>query len=82
MEDDKNTMWTFPNRNGRSYNVNKMIDSIKDWAQNNGAWFDKSIKDVNAFYREKKNPKNTNKLEQYIIDPQSIFIDYIGLLRP
>ena len=51
MEKD---MWTFPNRNGRVYNVDKMIDSIKEWAQSNGAWVDTTIKDVNAFYRNKK----------------------------
>lgn len=76
-------MWTFPNRNGRSYKVDKMIDSIKEWAQSNGAWVDITIKDVNAFYRNRKDAaKNRNRLEQFIIDPQSMFIDYVGLLRP
>lgn len=80
---EKDIMWTFPNRNGRSYNVEKMIDSIKEWAQSNGAWVDITIKDVNAFYRNRKDAaKNTKRLEQFIIDPQSMFIDYIGLLRP
>lgn len=74
-------MWTL-GRNGRAYNVEKMIDSIKEWAQSNGAWVDITIKDVNAFYRNKKESKNTKRLEQFIIDPQSMFIDYIDLMRP
>lgn len=79
MEKD---MWTFPNRNGRSYKVDKMIESIKEWAKSNGAWIDMTIKDVNAFYRNKKEAKNTERLEQFIIDPQSMFIDYISMMRP
>ena len=78
----KKDMWTFPNRNGRSYNVNKMIDSIKEWAESNGAWFDPTIKDVNYFYRNQKTMKNTKRFEQCIIDPQSMCIDYIGMMRP
>ena len=79
---EKDIMWTFPNRNGRTYKVDKMIESIKEWATSNGAWIDPTIKDVNAFYRNKKKAKNTSRLEQFIIDPQSMFIDYVGLLRP
>ena len=79
MEKD---MWTFPNRNGRSYKVDKMIESIKEWAMSNGAWYDPTFKDVNAFYRNKKEAKNTARLEHFVIDPQSMFIDYIGMLRP
>lgn len=69
-------------RNGRVYDTEVMFNAIKKWTAHFSAEFDSTIKDVNAFYRDKKTAKNTDRLERFIMDPQSIFIDYIGLLRP
>lgn len=74
MEKDESLI---PNRNGRVYDVNTIINAIKEWTQ-----IDLSIKDVNTFYSDKKIAKNTDRLEQFIMDPQSVFIDYINLLHP
>lgn len=74
MEKDESSI---PNRNGRVYDVNTIINAIKEWTQ-----IDLSIKDVNTFYSDKKIAKNTDRLEQFIMDPQSVFIDYINLLHP
>ena len=81
---EKDSLFTFPNRNGRQYKLDRMLSTVREWAEKNG-WSMEGDKNVNAFYHEFKTGKRTikrNGLEQYMVDPQSIFIDYIGLLRP
>lgn len=79
MEKD---LFTFPNRNGRQYKVDTMIDTVREWASRNG-WSMDSDKDVNYFCQREKNARKNNRrvnYEHYVIDPQSMFIDYINLL--
>ena len=81
---EKDDLFTFPNRNGRQYKIDRMLDTVREWADKNG-WSMEGDKDVNKFYREFKIGTRTikrNGLEQYMVDPKNIFIDYIGLLRP
>lgn len=78
---EESGVFTFPNRNGRVYDINAMTNAIKDWAKNNGVWVDRSVKDVNGFYRDKK-ARDNNSSKFFGVDPQSIFIDYIDVMRP
>lgn len=78
---EKDGVFTFLNRNGRVYDINTMVNTIKDWAKNNGVWVDTSVKDINAFYRNKK-ARDNNSSKFFGVDPQSIFIDYIDVMRP
>ena len=75
-------LFTFPNRNGRQYKIDMMNNTIREWAEKNG-WSLESEKDVNYFCQREKNARKNNrrvKYDHYVIDPQSIFIDYINLL--
>lgn len=75
------------NRNGRQYNVDMLNNTIREWARNNGVFIE-GEKDVNYFCQREKNASKYDKREEYgtlshcVIDPQSIFIDYINLLHP
>ena len=78
MEKD---LFTFPNRNGRQYKVDTMLNTVREWAERNG-WSMDSDKDVNYFCQREKNARRNNRsiYEDRVIDPQSMFIDYINLL--
>lgn len=78
MEKD---LFTPVDRNGRRYKVDTMIETIHEWAERNG-WSMDSDKDVNYFCQREKNARKNNrrKYEDYVINPQSMFIDYINLL--
>jgi len=75
-------LFTFPNRNGRQYKVDMMNNTIREWVEKNGLSMD-SDKDVNYFCQREKNARKNDrrvKYDHYVIDPQSMFIDYINLL--
>ena len=78
MEKD---LFTFPNRNGRQYKVDTMLNTVREWAERNG-WSMDSDKDVNYFCQREKNARKNDRsiYEHYVIDPQSMFVDYINLL--
>lgn len=79
MEKD---LFTPVDRNGRRYKVDTMINTVREWAERNG-WSMDSDKDVNYFCQREKNArKNDRRIRygDYVIDPQSMFIDYINLL--
>lgn len=79
MEKD---LFTPVNRNGRQYKVDMMNNTIREWAEQKG-WFVDSDKDVNYFCQREKNARKNNryiKYGDYVIDPKSMFIDYINLL--
>lgn len=79
MEKD---LFTPVDRNGRRYKVDTMIDTVREWAERNG-WSMDSDKDVNYFCQREKNArKNDRRIRygDYVINPQSMFIDYINLL--
>lgn len=84
MEKD---LFTPVNCNGRQYKVDMLNNAIREWARNNGV-FVEGEKDVNYFCQREKNASKYDtrmeygKLTHHVIDPQSIFIDYINLLRP
>ena len=75
-----------PNRNGRQYKIDMLVNTVREWAEKTG-WSIDSDKDVNYFCQREKNARKNNTRVEYAkthptIDPQSIFIDYINLLRP
>lgn len=79
MEKD---LFTPVNRNGRRYKVDMMNNTIREWAEQKG-WFVDSDKDVNYFCQREKNARKNDrcvKYGDYVINPKSMFIDYINLL--
>ena len=74
-------LFTFPNRNGRQYKIDTMLNTVREWAERNG-WSMDSDKDVNYFCQREKNARKNNRsiYEDRVIDPQSMFNDYINLL--
>ena len=73
-----------PNCNGRQYKIDMLVNTVREWAEKTG-WSLNSDKDVNYFCQREKNARKNNKRNSYtdyVIDPQSMFIDYINLLRP
>lgn len=81
MEKD---VFTPLNRNGRQYKIDMLVNTVREWAEKTG-WSIDSDKDVNYFCQREKNARKNDKHTTYgdcVIDPQSIFIDYINLLRP
>lgn len=80
MEKD---LFTPVNRNGRQYKIDMLTNTVREWAERTG-WSMDSDKDVNYFCQREKNAKkyDKRKYEDYVINPQSMFIDYINLLRP
>lgn len=81
MEKD---LFTPINRNGRQYKIDTLTKTVREWAERTG-WSMDSDKDVNYFCQREKNARKYDRrarYEDYVIDPQSMFIDYINLLRP
>lgn len=81
MEKD---LFTPVNRNGRQYKIDMLVNTVREWAEKTG-WSLDSDKDVNYFCQREKNARKNNKrnsYSDYVIDPQSMFIDYMNLLRP
>lgn len=81
MEKD---LFTPIDRNGRQYKIDMLVNTVREWAEKTG-WSLDSDKDVNYFCQREKNARKNNKhnsYSDYVIDPQSMFIDYMNLLRP
>lgn len=79
MEKD---LFTPVNRNGRQYKIDMLVNTVREWADKTG-WSIDSDKDVNYFCRREKNARKYDKRTTYgdcVIDPQSMFIDYINIL--
>ena len=81
MEKD---LFTPVNRNGRQYKIDMLVKTVREWAEKTG-WSLDIDKDVNYLCQREKNARKNNKrnsYSDYVIDPQSMFIDYMNLLRP
>lgn len=75
-------LFTPIDRNGRQYKIDMLVNTVRDWADKTG-WTIDSDKDVNYFCQREKNARKNerrNKYEDYVINPQSMFIDYINIL--
>ena len=54
---EESGVFTLMNKNKRVYDASMLFNTIKKWAKNNGVWVDRSVKDVNVFYRDKKSTR-------------------------
>ena len=75
-------LFTPIDRNGRQYKIDMLVNTVREWANKTG-WSIDSDKDVNYFCRREKNARKNERRTTYgdcVIDPQSMFIDYINLL--
>ena len=69
-------------RNGRQYKIDMLVNTVREWAEKTG-WAIDSDKDVNYFCRREKNARKYDKCTTHgdcVIDPKSMFIDYINIL--